>query len=422
MPVPSMAASASTPSPFKGRMLAFAAILLAAFNLRTAVTSLSPLLDVLGTEFAFGATMTGVLGMAPTAAFALFGVATPNLTHRIGLERTALLAMALACAGLALRALVGGTGGLLATSLLALAGMGFGNVVLPPLVKRYFPSRVGTVSTAYITVLQLGTMLPALAAVPAADAAGWRVSLGMWAVLAAVAAVAWIAVLRAGRRAGSPLARAHEAVVPPAATATQAGVTAPRGRVWRTPLGWGLAVMFGTTSLVTYAMFTWLPLLLVDAGASRAFGGNMVALFSALGLLSALVMPSLATRLRNPFPVVLACGLAYFAAFAGLLWAPMKAPVLWVVLLGLGPGTFPLTLTLINLRTRTPQASAALSGFMQGVGYSLSCLGPLMFGLLHESSHGWTLPFAFLAACVVLTSLSALLVCRPQWLEDQWQR
>ncbi|MDC6641835.1 MFS transporter, partial [Leclercia adecarboxylata] len=121
-----------------GRLLAFAAILLAALNLRTAVTSLTPLLDVLGQTFSFGTTMTGVLGMLPTAAFALFGVTTPAVARRLGLERTALLAMSLATVGLLLRSMAGGVGSLLFGSVVALAGMGIGNVVVPPLVKRYF--------------------------------------------------------------------------------------------------------------------------------------------------------------------------------------------------------------------------------------------------------------------------------------------
>ena len=117
---------------WSGRGLILAGIVLSAFNLRTAVTSLTPLLDQLGHLFGFGATMTGVFGMLPTAAFALFGVLTPGIAHRIGLERTALLAMALAAVGLLLRSLAGGSGALLAASAVALAGMGIGNIVLPP--------------------------------------------------------------------------------------------------------------------------------------------------------------------------------------------------------------------------------------------------------------------------------------------------
>ncbi len=156
--------------------------------------------------------MTGVLGMLPTASFALFGVATPALARRLGLERTTLLAMVMAMAGLLLRSSAGNVGTLLLGSVLALAGMGIGNVVVPPLVKRYFANKVGTMSTLYISVLQLGTMLPALLAVPMANAAGWRVSLGMWTLLALAAALPWLVL---ARRAPKPQADATDPAAQP---------------------------------------------------------------------------------------------------------------------------------------------------------------------------------------------------------------
>lgn len=417
---PSQDTSSPASKPFwSGRGLVLAGIVLSAFNLRTAVTSLTPLLDELGRTFGFGTTMTGVFGMMPTAAFALFGALTPGIAHRIGLERTALLSMLLAAAGLLLRSAAGGTTGLLVGSAIALAGMGIGNIVLPPLVKRYFASNVGTVSTLYITVLQLGTILPALFAVPLAAAANWQVSLGSWALFAIVATLPWAALLVIERRHASPLAQVHDSAVMPDDEAPELAEPAS-GRIWRSPVAWGMALMFGMTSLITYSMFTWLPKLLVEAGGSAALGGAMVALFSTLGLISALTMPSLAVRMRNPFLIVLGCFVFYALAFAGLLLAPMKWPVLWVALLGMGPSTFPLALTLINLRTRTPGGSAALSGFTQGVGYSLSCLGPLLFGLLHEYSHGWGLPFVFLGLCALVLLFGGYLASKPRMLEDTW--
>lgn len=413
-------AASARPALAGGRTLVLAGIVLSAFNLRTAVTSLTPLLDELGRVFGFGATMAGVLGMLPSAAFAAFGVATPALAHRAGLERTALLSMLLAAAGLVLRSLAGGTGVLLLGSIVALAGMGIGNVVLPPLVKRYFADRVGALSTLYITVLQLGTILPALVAVPVAAAVGWRISMGAWAVLAVAAALPWIGVLWIERRRESELARCHDAAVAAGDEAPELSAPPARGRAWRTPLGWGMALMFGMTSLATYSMFTWLPKLLTEAGATPAFGGAMVALYSALGLLAALGMPALAVRVANPFPIVLACAACHLAGFAGLLLAPMALPLLWVPLIGLGPSTFPLALTLINLRTRTPGGSAALSGFMQGVGYALASLGPLLFGVLHEATGGWAWPFAMLAASVVVMALGGWQACKPRTLEDTW--
>jgi CP family cyanate transporter-like MFS transporter len=181
-----------------------------------------------------------------------------------------------------------------------------------------------------------------------------------------------------------------------------------------------MAGMFGMTSLSTYAMFTWLPKIFTDAGASPAFGGTMVALFSFIGLGAALAAPSVTARVRNPFPIVIGCAVCYLAAFAGLLWAPMSVPVLWVLLLGLGPSTFPMSLTLINLRSRTQAGSAALSGFAQGVGYTTACVGPLLFGVLHSLTGGWTAPFALLAVSVAVLLCGAWQACKPQMLEDTW--
>lgn len=124
--------------------------------------------------------------------------------------------------------------------------------------------------------------------------------------------------------------------------------------------------------------------------------------------------------MRNPFPIVIGCAVCYLVAFSGLLLAPMSAPILWIVLLGLGPSTFPMSLTLINLRTRSHIGSATLSGFTQGVGYAVACLGPLLFGVFHDASGGWTLSFGFLTFGVVILLIAAFQACKPRMLEDSW--
>lgn len=391
----------------QGRLLVLLAIVLFALTLRTAVTSLTPLLTRISEDLHFGATIIGVFGMLPTAMFAAAGIVTPFLTSRIGLERTTLVAVVATAIGIGARSLMGGTLGLLAFSCLALIGMGIGNVVLPPLVKRYFSDNVAVLSTAYLTCVQLGTMVPALTAVPVADAYGWRVSLAIWAIIPIAAFLPWLGIVLARR--------GHDVE-----DVTGEAPSEPTGRIWRSPLAWGAAAMFGMTSLNTYAMFTWIPTILSDSGGSAALGGNMVALFSGVGFLATLIVPGLCTRMVNPFPLVIVFLGCFVVGFLGLLFAPMTLTWVWVIALGLGPTTFPMALTLVNLRTRTGAGSAALSGFMQGVGYLAACAGPLGFGLLHEATHGWTAPFMMLFACLVVLGLGAYQACKPRMLEDTW--
>lgn len=394
-----------------GRLLVLLAIVLSALTLRTAVTAITPLLDVIGGEVGFGSAVAGVFGMMPTAMFALFGLLTPVLGRRFGLERIALVAMVMAGVGMLARAMVGDTALLLMLSAVALGGMGIGNVVIPPLVKRYFSDRVAAMSAIYITCVQLGTAVPPLLAVPLAHSYGWRVSIGVWSIVAFAAVLPWIGVIvdRRGRDA------AHAITIP---QVPEHHSTASGRPIWCSSLAWGMAAMFGMTSLITYSLFTWLPKILTESGASAEFGGAMVAMFSAVGFIAALGAPTLCARMVNPFPIVIACAVCYLVGFAGLVFAPSTVPWLWVLAAGLGPSTFPMSLTLINLRSRTGAGSSALSGFTQGVGYTAACLGPVLFGVLHDSTGGWGWPFAFLLVAVATMLIGGRRACRPSMIED----
>ena len=393
----------------RGRALVFSALVLSAFTLRSAVTSVSPLFGRISDDLSFGPAVIGLLGMVPTAMFAVSGVLTPAISRRLGLERTALAAMMLAALGIGLRALAPEVGSLIALSAVALAGLGIGNVVIPPLVKRYFSDRLAVMSTVYICFLQLSTIVPALTAVPVADAGGWRISTAIWSLGAVAAALPWIGIAYARR--------SEQATSAGDARLKSGGASI---QVWRSTLAWGMVVMFSMTSMITYAMLTWLPELLTESGASEHMAGLSVATFGGMGLLSSLVAPTLCGRMRNPYPLVVGCAACYFAGFAGLLWSPGSATFVWVVLVGLGPATFPMSLTLINLRTRTPAGSAALSGFSQGVGYTIACAGPLLFGLFHSLTGGWVFSLGFLACGVVVLLVGAAVACRPRMLEDDF--
>lgn len=413
----------------QGRLLILISILVTSFNLRTAVTSLTPLVEKLHESFAFGNFLVGVFGMLPTIAFAAAGIVTPAFMRKINLEKTVIAAMLFAFIGLLLRSYSMNIPFFLVSSLIALLGMGMGNVVLPPLVKRYFPEKIGQISIYYIVILQIGTLLPAFTAVPLANATDWRFSLGIWAVFAFLSLALWLYVWFA-----YPAIRSHSvetATVGSSESKPQSPLTINndsqstvpikrKGTVWRSPLAWGLALMFGMTSLNTYSMFSWLPRIFTSAGSSQIFAGNMVGLFSALGLLSAFLAPLAAVRLKNPLPFILICISCFVAGYLGLLFAPLMAPIVWVTLVGLGPSTFPFALTLINLRTRTSEGSASLSSFGQGIGYLLSCAGPLMFGLFHDWFNNWTAPFIFLGFCLCVLFIGGFIVSKPRYLEDEW--
>ncbi|CAM4148777.1 putative transporter YycB [Mycobacterium basiliense] len=395
---------------FASRTAVLLAIALSAFTMRSAVTSMTPLLARVAHTMGFGSTVIGVFGMLPTAMFALAGFAAP-LSRRFGLERMALLSVLATAVGTAGRAMASDVAELMACTILALVGMGIANIVIPPLVKKFFNDRVALMSAVYLGCLQLGTVVPAVVAVPLADSCGWRASLAVWALIPAVALLPWISVV--GRRDND--IRGQNG----GQNGDQNAPTGKRiGPIWRSPIAWGLTFMFSMTSLITYAMFAWLPVIATSSGGSEALGGAMVATFSCVGFLTTLITPELCARVCNPFPVVAASALSFLVGFAGLLWAPLTAPIVWAIILGFGPSTFPAVMTLINLRSRTETGSAALSGFTQGMGYLLASPGALIFGILYNITGRWELSFGFLLVPLIALLVGGYHACKPRYLED----
>ncbi|HEU4808138.1 MAG TPA: MFS transporter [Homoserinimonas sp.] len=406
----------TTPRPLPvwgGRTLVLVGIILVAINLRTAVAALSPIFDGIDADVPLDNLGIGLLGTLPPLFFAIFGLLAPVLRRRMHLETLLLASLVAMTVAHLWRGASDTFLSLALGSAVAFAGAGVANVVLPPIVKKYFPDRIGGVTSVYVTVMTLFSMVPALVAVPVAQSFGWRVSVAMWAALGVLAVFPWIALWLRERRVAMA-----EAELPDAGDVASPALV---GSVWGSPLGWALAVFFGMTSINVFGAFAWLPQILTDiAGTSPGEAGALLALYAAMGVPLAVIIPVLAVRRGTTRPLIITGAALYVIGYLGLLIVPGTATWLWVLLAGLGPLLFPLTLVLINLRTRTPHGAIALSGFAQGVGYLIGSLGPLLLGVLHELTGGWTVPILFLLSTVVGVAVSGVVLLRPRMLEDEW--
>ncbi|MPV50001.1 MFS transporter [Pseudactinotalea sp. HY160] len=389
-------------------VLAGLAIVLTAVNLRTAVTGFTPLLEIIGADLGYGVLVAGLLGTVPAAAFGVFGFLAPVVTRRFGLERTAAVAMALTALALVARAYSSTPVALVASTVLALAGIGAANVVIVPLVKAWFPGRVALWTSLYLISMQTGQFVAPLLAVPVAQATSWRLSVGMWVGPIALAGLAWLVVTtRLPGRGGAATRR----------DAPAAPVSA-RPRLGNSAIVWGLVILFAMISVSNYGIITWVPAMITHAGGTAALGGSMVGLYSAWGVVAALVVPQLTVRLRRPFVVVVVCSIFLVAGYVGLLVSPLVGTPLWMCALGIGVSTFPLCMTLINVRTRTTQSASVVSGFVQGIGYALAAVAPFGLGLLRETTGSWTVPLLVLAASAVPSLIGGWFACRPRFVED----
>ena len=404
-------APGTSTAPWRGRLVVLAGVVLVSLNLRLAVAAVSPILDLVRQDVPLSTADAGLLGAAPALAFAVFGSLAPFAGRRWGLEPALAAAMVASAAGEVARAVATTPAVFLVFTLVALAGMGMGNVLVPPLVKRYFPDRIGVVTAAYAVGMAVSAALPPLVAVPAARALGWRSAIGAWAAVGLLAAVPWVVVVVRSAAARRRLRPVLDHV---------AAGRHLRGHVWRSPLAWAMAITFAMNTANVYVVFAWLPEILGDAGVGEAAAGRWLALFGLLGFVSALVVPPVTVRAANPWWLMVVFTSLYVVAYTGLLVSPAEPLWLWVVLLGIAPGSFPLVLTLVGLRSRTADGAAALSGFVQGLGYALAAVVPVIAGVLREVTGGWTATIGMLLAAVGVLAVAGVLACRPVIVEDSW--
>jgi CP family cyanate transporter-like MFS transporter len=390
--------------PARRSWLLVAALAVTGLSMRTAVTSVGAALDDVEAGLHTGSGIAGVITTLPVICFAAIGALAPRLSHRFGPHRLVLAALLAMTAGLVLRALVGSIVAFLLLSVLALTGGAISNVLLPSLVKAHFPDRIGRMTAVYTTALAVGTTAAAGLTIPIGSLAsgahhGWRLGIGSWAVLSALAVLPWLPTLR------------NDAPEP----GRPRGVRAPQ--LLRSPTAWALTVFFAFQSFQAYIAFGWFAKFMDEHGVAASTSGWMVALLSAVTIPTSTVVPSVPPRHHRATLLVL-CG-CYVLGYVGLAVAPVGGAWLWMIVIGVGSAQFPLALAMIGLRARTADTTAALSAFVQSIGYLVAGAGPLLFGVLYGATKHWALPIALLFAALAIALAAGWRSARPCFVDDE---
>lgn len=379
---------------------ALLAIALLALNLRTAVSSISPVVSYIQQEISLPIISIGLLGIAAPLAFALATFISNRPAKLFGVEQTLVLTVGAIIIGHLLRAFAVDTLMLFLGSMLSLLGMGIGNVLLPVMVRRYFPNRIGLISSLYITLTAVSATIGSLVAVPLAEEFGWRFSLGQWSIFAALALIPLI-----------PLLRNHSDIEEKQRA---------KLNLWKSKTAIAIAAVQGMTSVFGYVSFAWLPLLLVEhSGQSQLVAGSLLALFAIMGLVPSLLVPVIASRNSSSHSLVVffSSGMGILGSL-GLLFS-QDYIWLWVMLIGLGPTMFPLALTLFNLRSRNQSTVLAVSAFGQGLSYSLATIMVLVVGILREITGGWVAALWLMLLIALLSSLAGIQLAKKNYIEDE---
>lgn len=361
------------------------AFLLLVANLRPAVTSVGPLLEMVRSDLGLSGAMLGLLATLPLLIFAGFSP-FGRLGQIFGIERTLAGCLALVVVGIALRsqgstsALFGGTA-ILAIGIGECARAKCHQARLPAPGRKYDHSfRYGYEPDGRACN---GLSHPALR------------SPGRWLEIVARR-------LDHLRRPGSGVLVAGNSKRERARGAS----TKPwNDAIWHSLLAWQVTLFMGAQFVIYYVTIGWMPLFLAAHGKSAAEAGWLLTLYQVMTFGVGFVAPGLLQRGRDQRGLaVVACAVTALSIL-GLLVTPRLAGC-WLVICGASFGTtFILAFALIGMRAADHQRAASLSTMSQAIAYLIAAIGPVAFGWLHDLTAGWMVPMVGLLAIAIIQCL-----------------
>lgn len=377
-----------------GAFVWYATIVAIGVNLRPLLTSISPLMttirDATGLSF-YGASL---LTSLPVVAMGLGAFGTGWLARRLGETRgvaLGLAAIALACAA---RAFAASPGALMLTAAAAGAGVAAIQALLPAVMKQRFAARVPLAMGLFSASIMGGGGLGASVSPLVARIGGsWHLALAVWALPAIVALMLWLALNR--RASVNP------------AMPTKAAAQGAQAPVWRKRRAWALGLHFGLVNGGYTSLVAWLPAYYQQHGASVEASGSLLAAMTVFQAACALLLPLAAAAFTDRRPWLIAGLCAQLVGVLGLALRPEAAPLVWVAAAGAGlGGTFSVTLVTALDHSGDHRVAARLVAFVQGLGFVIAALAPVVAGRVRDLTGGFTAAWIMLA--VSIASMIAL--------------
>lgn len=341
-------------------------IVLVALNLRPSMAAVGPLLSAIRGDIPLSFSLASLLTMLPVMAMGLamfFGI---GISQRLGERRTVMLSLLIIGLATLSRLFLDSAAQLIVSAVLAGIGIALIQALMPALIKSRFPDNVALCMGLYVTSIMGGAALAAsFAPLVMLETGSWRAGLAIWAVLALFALLFW-------------LLQGND-------TAPVTATKATKENFFTHSRAWLLAIFFGLGTASYTCVLAWLAPYYVENGWSEQNAGLLLGFLTAMEVISGLVVPAIANRSRDRRRVLSALLVLIIGGFCGLILSPQHLSLLWPCLLGLGiGGLFPMSLIVSLDHLDDPQRAGGLTAFVQGIGYLIAGLSPLLAGMIRD--------------------------------------
>ncbi|EJF68863.1 putative transporter-like membrane protein [Pseudomonas sp. Ag1] len=366
-------------------------VVLVALNLRPSMAAVGPLLSSIRADVALSFSTASLLTMLPVMAMGLAMFFGMGVAKRFGEHRSIVLSLVVIGLATVSRLFLDSAVELILSAIAAGVGIAMIQALMPALIKSRFSDNVSLFMGLYVTAIMGGAALAAsFSPFIQVQTGSWRIGLAIWAVLAVLALVFWYA---------------QRSVLPPL---PQAGA-GPQASFFGNRRAWLLAIFFGLGTASYTCVLAWLAPYYVEQGWSEQNAGLLLGFLTAMEVVSGLTTPAIANRRRDKRGVVAVLLVLIIAGFCGLILSPQYLSLLWPCLLGLGiGGLFPMSLILSLDHLDNPRRAGGLTAFVQGIGYLIAGLSPLIAGMIRDQLGSFEWAWWSLTAVVVVMLLIVL--------------
>lgn len=375
------------------KALVLLTIVLVGLNLRPSMASIGVILSSMKADISLTFTMVSLLTMLPVFAMGIAMFVGISLARRVGDHRLISYSLVLIFFATFYRYYADDVMSLLVTAIIAGIGIALIQSVVPKIIKSRFPQSTELYMGVYVTAIMGGAALSASTSPFVGDYfSNWRIALSIWASLAVLGLVSWHAVkIHIGTN------KREE---------TNANISPPT--FYKNTRAWTLGVFFGLGTSAYTCVLAWLPPYYFDLGWGDKESGLILAFLTSVEVIAGLSIPTIASRNKDRRGILFFLLICIIIGFVGLITKPESLALLWASLLGLGiGGLFPMSLIVAMDHVDEPAHAGQLTAFVQGIGYMIAALSPLIAGYIKDTSASFTAAWGMLVIAAGLMLLIA---------------
>jgi CP family cyanate transporter-like MFS transporter len=350
------------------------ALFLASLNLRPAISSISPVLEIIRSDLGMNASVASLLTSIPVLCMGFFSPISVRIGRSLGIERVITWSLVLLSGSTLLRIVTHSAFFLLLTALLAGLGIAAMGPLLSGFIKRHFSRNIRMMIAVYSMALSLGAALGSSLSAPLQFRVhSWQTTLAFWAVLAMAAVPIWFRVVRRGID-----------------TLTDSAAISRSSKLpWGNKKVWLLTVHFGLMAMVFYSLMAWLLPIMESLGYSR-YAGNLLTIFAIVQIPSGLVLQFLLKWFPSRLLWLLAASLLQLIGLIFIFGSTL--PWLAALLCGFGSGMLFALGTLLPIDAAlSPQEAASWAAMTQSGGFIIGAQGPILIGWINDFTHQFRL-------------------------------